>query len=134
MSYQKKVAVPTPSFGMTTTRAIRDLFAYPSEHEESIGYKDRDDSTDALLAKDYTQKPFPTSSSTGFAHINSLGRIKIMPAHRHRCVLCGCSRCCCVRQCVWAWITFFILIMMGCIAVLTLDGVYSLQHGHTFAR
>ncbi len=102
--------------------------------EECIGYKDRDDSTDALLAKDYTQKSFPTSGSAGFAHINSLGRIKIMPAHRHKCVLCGCSRCCCVRECVWGWITFFILVMLGCIAVLTLDGVYSLQYGHTFAR
>ena len=94
------------------------------------GSESKNDSKDKKNKKKAKQK----NKKGVVVHIIKPRGKPIMPAHRQRCVSCCCSRCCCVRECSWGWITFFTLFLLGCVAVLVLDAVFSLWFGHTAAR
>ena len=110
------------------------------------GIESKDDSKDTLIEKDKKKTKEDKKKTKEDKKKNKKDKPKtkkgvrkprgkpIMPAHRQRCVSCCCSRCCCVRSCVWGWITFFTLLLLGCVAVLVLDAVFSLWSGHTAAR
>ncbi len=118
----KKEIVKDGEDSKTTT----DSTSQEEEALPSIEYKDRDDSQDALLAKDDRSD----QSSAGYTTAQGVP----LPPHRYRCVKCGCPLFCCVRKAFFVWIFFFISLHIGCLAILGLDGFLSESHGHTFGR